>query len=172
MPHYGTALFWILAGLLAALAASRGNPNARGTRRIVVASAVFALSPCLTVPVWRWAFTARDTDLLRALVHANLHAPEAGRWLHTSHPTPELEHYTTRSGLVLGVPTGDGARCWDAPIPCTPNPAPNLRLRVPGDLASGFVVDGEWRMEHWPERWRSELLPALRRRWAREAASD
>ncbi|HXG44932.1 MAG TPA: hypothetical protein VNJ71_09280 [Gemmatimonadales bacterium] len=62
------------------------------------------------------------------------------------HPV-EVRTYVTRSGLSLNVVDH---RCWDTPIPCTPNPAPNLRLRVPGRLARGFVVDGPWQMENWP----------------------
>ncbi len=60
---------------------------------------------------------------------------------------PEVRTYVTRSGLSLHVVDH---RCWDTPIPCTPNPAPNLRLRVAGQLGKGFVVDGPWQMENWP----------------------
>jgi hypothetical protein len=49
-----------------------------------------------------------------------------------------LTTFTTDSGLVLNVPmTGD--QCWDAPLPCTPYPAPEIRLRIPDELGSGFI---------------------------------
>ncbi len=59
-------------------------------------------------------------------------------------PTPEvaMKPFQTRSGLVLWVPT-EGDRCWDGPLPCTPYPNENLRLRTDGDLSSGFVIDGD-----------------------------
>lgn len=39
---------------------------------------------------------------------------------------------------------------FNAPIPCTPNPAPNLRLRVAVRIASGFTVDDSGEMQFWP----------------------
>lgn len=48
-----------------------------------------------------------------------------------------LEKKVTESGLVVYIPKKDD-RCWDAPIPCVPHFRKTLRLRVPGDIASGF----------------------------------
>jgi hypothetical protein len=62
----------------------------------------------------------------------------------------ETAVYTTDSGLRLNVPRLPTLLCGDAPLPCTPYPAHNLRLRQNGDLASGFVVDGRWSPERWP----------------------
>ncbi|MGH7657841.1 MAG: hypothetical protein ACREL6_06365, partial [Gemmatimonadales bacterium] len=56
------------------------------------------------------------------------------------------------SGLILNTPAR-GMLCWDAPLPCTPHPAPNLRLRRPGDLGGGFVTDGNWQALDWPNPW-------------------
>lgn len=59
------------------------------------------------------------------------------------HPVPvvPLNTMKTASGLVVYTPkTGD--QCWDAPLPCTPDFNPNLRLRIADDLASGFTVFG------------------------------
>ncbi len=42
------------------------------------------------------------------------------------------------SGLVVYVPV-EGDQCWDAPLPCTPYFNSDIRLRVPGKLASGFA---------------------------------
>jgi len=57
------------------------------------------------------------------------------------HPVPQVELSTfwTESGLAVFVPKG-GTLCWDAPLPCTPDPDPNLKLLVPGDLAGGFGI--------------------------------
>ena len=62
--------------------------------------------------------------------------------IHGFYPSPpvQTEPYQTRSGLLLNVPVGDD-KCWDAPLPCTPYPDPDLRLIEEGDLASGFILD-------------------------------
>jgi hypothetical protein len=45
-----------------------------------------------------------------------------------------------KTGFVVNVPRGTDS-CWDAPLPCTPFPNPALRLRRPGDLRRGFMLD-------------------------------
>jgi hypothetical protein len=45
----------------------------------------------------------------------------------------------THSGLVVFVPES-GVQSWDSPLPSTPYFNPDLRLRVPGKLGSGFSV--------------------------------
>ena len=50
----------------------------------------------------------------------------------------------TDSGLTVYVPAKEGDACWDAPLPSTSGRQfldPRLRLRVPGDLSDGFVID-------------------------------
>lgn len=54
-------------------------------------------------------------------------------------PTAVVEAVTLPSGLTVNVPVGTDL-CWDAPLPCSPYPPPELRLRVHGALASGFTV--------------------------------
>jgi hypothetical protein len=58
------------------------------------------------------------------------------------HPSPrsETKLVETESGLRLYVPA-KGDQCWDAPLPCTPFPHRNLRLRRPASLTSGFLRD-------------------------------
>lgn len=60
------------------------------------------------------------------------------------HPVPKvgMATFVTRSGLEVLVPSAD-FYCWNAPLPCTPEPLPGLRLRREGDLSSGFVMDVE-----------------------------
>ena len=54
-------------------------------------------------------------------------------------PYVELQTFITKSGLIVYTPK-QGAKCWDAPLPCTPYFNADLRLRIPGKLASGFTV--------------------------------
>jgi hypothetical protein len=53
--------------------------------------------------------------------------------------TVPLVKKTTVSGLVVSIPAKDD-RTWDSPLPAAPNFNPSLRLRVPGQLSSGFTV--------------------------------
>jgi hypothetical protein len=53
--------------------------------------------------------------------------------------SPPLTSFVTRSGLRLHVPTQNNL-CLDAPLPCTPEPLPELALRRAPDLAAGFVL--------------------------------
>jgi hypothetical protein len=55
-------------------------------------------------------------------------------------PVAVMKTFTTDSGLVLSIPAVGGLS-WDAPLPCTPFPKKGLRLRKPGQMKSGFVLD-------------------------------
>lgn len=55
-------------------------------------------------------------------------------------PRVELKTFSTRSGLIVYVPE-NGNQCWDAPLPCTPYPDVNLRLRQKGNMRYGFIID-------------------------------
>jgi len=72
-------------------------------------------------------------------------ATQGTRWQeagpdHGFHPIPpvELREIETDSGVRLYTPVADD-RCWDAPLPCTPQRLPDLRLRTDGDLRDGFT---------------------------------
>ena len=54
-------------------------------------------------------------------------------------PKPILNPYVTDSGLFVWT-SAKHNQCWDAPLPCTPYPHPNLRLRVEDDISQGFVL--------------------------------
>jgi hypothetical protein len=71
-------------------------------------------------------------------------------------PTARLEVFVTESGLRLLVPRDDN-RCVNAPLPCTPHPASNLRVRKDENLGSGFITDGQWQPMRWPNPWASFL---------------
>ncbi|MGH7541146.1 MAG: hypothetical protein ACRELC_09115, partial [Gemmatimonadota bacterium] len=165
-PRYGLFLFWGAAALFVAEAwrahaeRARSREGETGATRRVVVWGLIALggSPAVVVPAREGAANGRNPVLAVLRTHINL---PAGSALPGLPGPPELEVFTTESGVRLLVPEG---RCMDAPLPCTPNPAPNLRARRAGDLSAGFVVDGEWRMRDWPYRWRPEFLPAWRSR--------
>jgi hypothetical protein len=48
--------------------------------------------------------------------------------------------YKTLSGLTIYVPAEDD-RCWNAALPCTPYPHPNLSLRDPQNIKHGFRIE-------------------------------
>lgn len=56
------------------------------------------------------------------------------------HPAPSVPLRTERtaSGLTVYTPILSD-QCWDSPLPCTPYYSPNLRLRTPDNMASGFA---------------------------------
>lgn len=62
---------------------------------------------------------------------------------------PAVQTMVTDSGLEVQVPEGPHAlaACWDAANPCTPYFRPGLRLRSPGEVQKGFVLDTE---KHFP----------------------
>ena len=51
-----------------------------------------------------------------------------------------MDTFTSSTGLTMYYPR-DSNRCWNAPLPCTPYPTPNLSLRREGDL-SAELPDG------------------------------
>lgn len=159
-PRYAAPITWGLAALVGAqaFALGAGRLSARQIRWLVGAIAVVGVSPLLLGPVTRWRPRV-DGSLVRFVARSNIRVPPPGSWFGSRVGRPIHRPYTTRSGLVLQVPD---RLCWDGPLPCTPNPAPNLRLRVPGRLDGGFVVDGPWAMEHWPQAWRSDYWEAWR----------
>jgi hypothetical protein len=81
-------------------------------------------------------------------------------WRRDSGPVREgmLVPVKTLSGLTVYVPAKAGEGCWNGPLPNTTSRDfldPELRLRVPGDLSKGFVIDGQHqapRPERTPQR--------------------
>jgi hypothetical protein len=73
-----------------------------------------------------------------AIVHRRKIPPVSNTGWHAIRSVP-LKQRVTASGLRVYVPKGRN-KCWDSPLPCTPTFDPNLSLRVPGRLASGFKV--------------------------------
>lgn len=61
--------------------------------------------------------------------------------LHGRYPlrSVETKPFRTQSGLMLHVPR-EGDQCWEAPLPCTPYPAPRLGLRDDHEPFGGFEL--------------------------------
>lgn len=90
-----------------------------------------------------YAFFAIESTCLVTFVYSNqsisLKVSNSG-WQDSAQP-PLIEKIT-KHGLRVFTPVNPmiDDRCGDAPLPCTPYFNENLRLRKPGDLASGFTV--------------------------------
>lgn len=54
-------------------------------------------------------------------------------------PIADIKEKKTKSGLVVYVPAS-GDRCWDAPLPCTPDFNENLALIEEGRMENGFMI--------------------------------
>jgi len=163
-PRYVVPYLWALAALACSQVfglwigrARRSTPGA-----VLLAATALGLSPVLLSPLISTRRLHRDeASPLRVILQDNFNRPGSDRLLvQPLEGQAELSSYQTRSGLRLNVAK---ERCWDAPLPCTPNPAPNLRLRDPANLAKGFRVDGPWQMEYWPLRWQPHFLAAWRK---------
>ena len=168
MVHYGAPFFWAASAVLASLLVNSRAPDLVRRRRALAIAWSVAAIPLLTGTQLELTRARSVPQYAEMLLRRYVNLPDPGHRFQQNTPERSLQPYHTDSGLVLNVPSGSRApRCWDAPPPCTPNPAANLRLRVPGELESGFVLaDGQWKMEHWPEPWRPHLLGAIREGWA------
>jgi hypothetical protein len=168
--RYCPALFWTAAAVSIAECQRALWPSlaARGRQAAVVAVALFGISPLVAEPV-RSALQ-RGRNPAAALLAHNFVAPPPGDALQTIRSKVEVTPFRTRSGLALNRPVRKPDpnslpnACWNAPIPCTPNPAPNLALREPGNLRGGFRVTGDWQMLDWPYYWTAEFLSQWRQR--------
>lgn len=158
-PRYLTAIFWTFPLLYAAQAYARHQAWAepRWNRRIFAAGLALGFAPMILAPLDEWAADPGRGNPLRGLAHALVVVPPPGELMESAGQGATTHEFTTRSGIVLHVPD---SRCWDLPLPCTPNPAPNLRLRDPDNLERGFVVAGEWEMQDWPEPWKARYKQA------------
>lgn len=159
-PRYAMAFFWSVAGIMAGqwLAGVAPTRRARANPRILAFGAILGVSPLVLTPVQSWWRGGRADGLVTTVLRHNVRIPPEGKWFQPRKPLPPVRPFTTASGLVVQVPE---TRCWDTPVPCTPNPAPNLKPRDPQRIERGFVVDGgEWQMQDWPEPWKREYFRA------------
>lgn len=119
MPRYQGATLWIFGMLLLVLAFA--GVLARAGWPLRALAVVLVLAAAAAIPL------ARGSDLWLPLKDFE----------GTSSPRTHTEHLA--SGLDVLVPQNQV--CWYAPLPCTPEPHPGLRLRRPGDLGAGFAID-------------------------------
>lgn len=154
LPRLGFFLIWIVAAVLgASVLTTLAFPAS--LQRLVITG--LTLAPLFTPALLEPPDGIRD---LSARVADRLVDRQLRDEVLPPRSDAYVRRYETDSGLVVRVPRSDN-RCWDAPLPCTPHPSCNLRLRDPPDVGSGFVLDGKWAPERWPnpdsdflERWR------------------
>jgi len=160
-PRYIMPYLWSLAALAASQAGAIALDAASSRARhfLLLTAAGLGFSPVLVSPLTGTSRALRSNPFL-TVVKENVNRPGSDLWFQPLAGKANLHTYRTRSGLHLNVATD---QCWDTPLPCTPNPAPNLRLRDPTNMAKGFVVDGPWQMENWPLSWQPGFLAAWRR---------
>jgi hypothetical protein len=162
--RYSPVLFWSLAALCVVECRRVLGPR-RWRDRLILAVAV---SPLVLQPIVSAARQQRNP--IRAIARHIGIGGAAQPALPPLGGEVGVRVFTTRSGAELNVPIEAPMRdnqpnaCWNAPLPCTPNPAPNLQLRIPGHLESGFRVDGAWEMQQWPYAWHDYFLPEWRAR--------
>lgn len=128
-PRFAGGLFWIVAAGALALMLNQFFQMYNTEQYIVIASSyalcimVFLHVSPLRNPLWMVVEEPSKDGL----------APV---------PTFAYEQLTTDSGMPIYIPLGaDQVQCWDAPLPCAPDLRSTLRLRVPGDLSQGFILD-------------------------------
>jgi hypothetical protein len=131
--RFAGPLFWILAAAALTLCLRELGLPRTGPGRLVGAAVVVALA--------LMAIAGHDLMLrsTRGVVREALHRAKTQPGLPPL-PRADWTEFVTRSGLILYVPVS-GDQCWDAPLPCTPYPSPDLRLRRPGDLSGGFMPE-------------------------------
>ena len=172
--RYIAAVFWTLACVCVCECQREVWPHLgiSAKRLAIIGFIVLGISP----PLFEPAFGAmRDGEsAVLAILNYNFLKPEPNLWFHPIAGQAVITPFTTRSGLVLNVPKNPQVPqgCWDAPIPCTPNPALNLRLRQPGQVGKGFKLDGGWQMQYWPYRDDPAFLPKWRKRQAEALGSS
>lgn len=119
MPRYFGATLWILAVNAIVLALGTAAFGRGRWRRLIAAAGIVAGSAAMLLCNLPLVLPLHDFE------------PRPGSPVH-------LVHLST--GLDVHVPVSSQA-CWYAPLPCTPEPNPALRLRRPGELTSGFMID-------------------------------
>jgi hypothetical protein len=125
-PRLAGSAFWALglAAVAVFLAAAVPSGSAHSWRALLLVALAILGAAVL--------FKLHQRGLLPVVA-----GPDAG-----FHPAPTVATMTVRTpfGVEVHVPIGT-ENCWNAPIPCTPNLRPALRLRRDADLRCGFTVN-------------------------------
>jgi len=165
--RYGVSLFWTIAAVCVCEChrVRWAEVGTRARRQAVSALVLLGLSPPLVEPTAK-AIRSLSNPVSEILAY-NVIVPGPDFGLHPIAFPHDVVPYRTDSGVALLVPRQRSEvanKCWDAPLPCTSNPAPNLALRVPGSPAQGFRVQGAWAMRDWPYYWQKTFLAEWRQR--------
>jgi hypothetical protein len=159
-PRFGFAILWSLAAVCVAQSIGLYRP---WVRRL-------ALPVALAMACIPLIFPLPQSDVLRSLIARSFITPGPDHGLYP-YPKPELSRFTTQSGLMLYVPVNDN-RCYDAPLPCTPHPAPNVVLIEGADGRPKFITEGSWQQINWPnpsgDPFKKAFLKRLRMRLGRQ----
>jgi hypothetical protein len=163
--RYATGFFWALAALaVAELVRLRvWSLSQRARHRVVLGAGTAAAATLIVLPLLHTPLDSA-VGVAKVLVKDNLRIWDSRGW-YTQIEEPPLTPFRTASGLVVNVPR---VNCWNAPVPCTPNPSLTLEARDPNNIVAGFRVRGKWAMQNWPFRSRPNFLSAWRESQAHE----
>lgn len=117
----GFFLFWVIASTAVGLTGAR-LLHGRSITAVRVAVALIVVLGCVNI---------KKTHI----------APSDDRGLHAGLSAPLMEPFQTDWGLTIWRPAGGNPLCSNAPLPATPVPNKQLRLRSPGDYTSGFRIE-------------------------------
>ena len=125
-PRFAQFAIWTLAGVIGAWGiTAAGFRFGAGRSNRVALAALFALLLWCQISVgWR--------ESLQSISARNPIAPL---------PSVTVLPRQTQSSLTVYAPAA-GNQCWDAPLPCTPEFDPSLRLRDGQSIQHGFFSDG------------------------------
>jgi hypothetical protein len=143
-PRFGFIFFAMGYALLLCYWSLRWRADSSSARRATVL--VAAIAPLLLVAqtpleyVVRWKVEGQPPPL-RILTRALL-AERDGTGGEEQVATSTARAFITRHGLTVWIPQR-GNFTGDLPLPATHQPDRDLRLRHPGMLQSGFVIDRE-----------------------------
>jgi len=159
-PRFGFAILWSMAAACVAQAIALYGP---GVQRL-------GLPVALAIAFIPLIFPLPQSDVVGALIARSFIPPGQDHGLYP-YPKAELSRFTTQSGLMLYVPINDN-RCYNAPLPCTPHPAPNVVLTKAADGRPKFVTEGSWQQINWPnpsgDPFKKAFLKRLRARLGRQ----
>ncbi len=149
-PDLGVPIAWSLLGVTAAWHGAAPITSGRW-RHVATFLPLLAGLGLAALPLA--GFMAHDYRAAREqpvyhAIRGMVPRPEAGSWLVPTRWEFPVLPYWTDNHLELLRPGFH--RCSRASFPCSSHPAKNLRLRVKGDLTSGFAVDGDWVAERYP----------------------
>jgi hypothetical protein len=146
-PRFGLHLFWMAAAMAVAQSVVALPPQSRIRWKLalLVSCAFLASLPIILQVPSGWI--GHRYGFAKGLVHWGVLGPPRQGGLYAI-PAAELYQFTTDFGLTVYVPVNDN-RCWDAPLPCTPHPAPNLLLKTRFGRPE-FITRGGWQQINWP----------------------